>query len=117
MGTVTIGSDTFDVFGDAAGLASRANGSSTYYATYAAAVAADAANVNRVHVEATRLIGENVVHLFGELPLIAGTQRTGRSVVAGWLAQAASGAALTAWPCGPPATPRTAAHSSWTARS
>ena len=56
MGTVTIGSDTFDVFGDTAGLASRANGSSTYYATYAAAVAADAANVNRVHVEATRLI-------------------------------------------------------------
>lgn len=56
MGTVTIGSDTFDVFGTTAGLAQRANGSSTYYAAYAAAVAADAADVNRKHVEATRLI-------------------------------------------------------------
>lgn len=56
MGTVTIGSDTFDVFGTSAGLASRANGSSSYYAAYTAAVAADAADVNRKHVEATRLI-------------------------------------------------------------
>ncbi len=58
MGTRTIGTDTFDVYGDAAGLASRANGSSTYYAAYTAAVADDADNVARVHVEATRQIAE-----------------------------------------------------------
>ena len=56
MGTVTIGADTFDVFGTSAGLATRANGSAAYYATYAAAVAADADQVKRTHVEATRLI-------------------------------------------------------------
>lgn len=53
MGTVTIGSDTFDVYGTTAGLATRANGSAAYYATYAAA---DATYALRVHVEATRLI-------------------------------------------------------------
>lgn len=57
MGSVTIGTDTFDIFGTAAGLATRANGSAAYYATYAAAVLADATNVSRTHVEATRLIG------------------------------------------------------------
>ena len=56
MGTLTIGADTFTVYGTAAGLATRANGSSTYYATYAAAVAADASNISRVHVEATEQI-------------------------------------------------------------
>ena len=56
MGTVTIGSDTFDVFGTSAGLATYANGSAAYYATYAAANVADANQVKRTHVEATRLI-------------------------------------------------------------
>lgn len=56
MGTVTIGSDTFDVFGTSAGLATYANGSAAYYATYAAANTADADQVKRTHVEATRLI-------------------------------------------------------------
>lgn len=53
MGTVTIGADTFDVYGSSAALASYANGSAAYYAAYAAA-AAD--TVKRTHVEATRLI-------------------------------------------------------------
>lgn len=53
MGTVTIGTDTFDVYGTSAGLATQANGSAAYYATYAAA---NADAVKRVHVEATRLI-------------------------------------------------------------
>lgn len=56
MGAVTIGSDTFDVFGTSAGLATYANGSAAYYATYAAANVADANQVKRTHVEATRLI-------------------------------------------------------------
>jgi len=56
MGTLTIGADTFTVYGTAAGLATRANGSSTYYATYAAAVAASVDGVSRVHVEATEQI-------------------------------------------------------------
>ena len=56
MGAVTIGSDTFDVFGTSAGLATHANGSAAYYATYAAANVADANQVKRTHVEATRLI-------------------------------------------------------------
>lgn len=56
MGTVTIAAETFSVFGTTAGLASRANGSSTYYAAYTAAVAADSDDVNRKHVEATNLI-------------------------------------------------------------
>lgn len=56
MGQVVIATETFDVYGTTAGLASRANGSSTYYAAYTAAVAADAADVNRKHVEATNLI-------------------------------------------------------------
>lgn len=56
MGTVTIGSDTFDVYGTAAELATYANGSSAYHALYVAAVAADADDVSRRHVEATRLI-------------------------------------------------------------
>ena len=56
MGTVTIGSDTFDVFGTSAGLATYANGSAAYYATYATANVADANQVKRTHVEATRLI-------------------------------------------------------------
>ena len=56
MGTVTIAAETFTVYGTTAGLASRANGSSTYYAAYTAAVAADSDDVNRKHVEATNLI-------------------------------------------------------------
>ena len=56
MATVTIGADTFEIYGTTAGLASRANGSSTHYAAYTAAVAADADDVARKHVEATRLI-------------------------------------------------------------
>ena len=56
MGTVTIGTDTFDIYGTSAGLALRANGSSTYYALYTDAVAADADDVRRKHVEATQLI-------------------------------------------------------------
>lgn len=56
MGTRTINGEDFEVYGDAAGLASRANGSSTYYATYTAAVAADPDDVARKHVEATGLL-------------------------------------------------------------
>lgn len=56
MGSVTIAAETFDVFGTTAGLASRANGSSTYYTAYTEAVAADPDDVNRKHVEATNLI-------------------------------------------------------------
>lgn len=56
MGTVTIAAETFDVYGTTAGLATRANGSSTYYAAYTTAVADDPDDVNRKHVEATNLI-------------------------------------------------------------
>lgn len=56
MGTVTIAAETFTVYGTTAGLASRANGSSTHFAAYTAAVAADPDDVNRKHVEATNLI-------------------------------------------------------------
>ena len=51
--TVTIGADTFDVYGSSAGLATYANGSATWYATYAAATAD---GLKRALVEATRLI-------------------------------------------------------------
>lgn len=39
MGTVTIGADTFDVYGAITGLATRANGSLNYTASYTAATA------------------------------------------------------------------------------
>lgn len=51
--TVTIGADTFNVIGSSAGLATYANGSLTWRATYAAALAADADNPKRALVEAT----------------------------------------------------------------
>lgn len=55
MGTITIGTHDYEIYGDAAGLEEYANGDPDY-ATYAAAVADDADQVNRVHVRATRLI-------------------------------------------------------------
>lgn len=51
--TVTIGGDTFDVYGSSAGLASYANGSLTWAATY---TAASADNRSRALVEATRIL-------------------------------------------------------------
>lgn len=51
--SVTIGGDTFEVYGSAAGLATYANGSTLWYATHAAA-SADARA--RALVEATRLL-------------------------------------------------------------
>ena len=51
--TVTIGSDTFEVYGSSAGLATYANGSWTWAATY---TAASADNRARALVEATRLL-------------------------------------------------------------
>lgn len=54
--TVTIGSDTFEVYGSSAGLATYANGSWTWQATYAAAVATSANGPLRALVEATRLL-------------------------------------------------------------
>ncbi len=53
MGTVMIGSDTFDVYGTTAGLTSHANGSAAFYATFAAATTAAR---DRTHVECSRLI-------------------------------------------------------------
>lgn len=53
MGTVTIGSDTFSVYGTTAGFASYANGSWSWSATYAAAASND---TKRAHVEASRLL-------------------------------------------------------------
>lgn len=53
MGTVTIGADTFDVYGTTAGLATYANGSFTWSATYSAATSD---NAKRAHVEATKLL-------------------------------------------------------------
>lgn len=53
MGSRTINTYTFDTYGDAAGLTEYANGSSVYYATFAAATTD---TVARAHVEATRLI-------------------------------------------------------------
>ena len=54
--TVTIGSDTFDVYGSSAGLATYANGSWLWSATYTAAVAVSANGPLRALVEATRLL-------------------------------------------------------------
>lgn len=53
MGTVTIGADTFDVYGSSAGLATYANGSFTWSATHTAATATQRA---QALVEATRLL-------------------------------------------------------------
>lgn len=53
MGTVLIGADTFDVYGTTAALATYANGSLLYAATYTAATADNRA---RAHVEATRML-------------------------------------------------------------
>lgn len=53
MGTVTIGSDTFDVYGTTAGLTSHANGSAAYYAAFSAATTTAR---DRTHVECSRLI-------------------------------------------------------------
>ncbi len=54
--TVTIGSDTFEVYGSSAGLATYANGSWLWSATYTAAVATSASGPLRALVEATRLL-------------------------------------------------------------
>lgn len=51
--TVTIGADTFEVYGSSAGLATFANGSLSWYATHAAASADTRA---RALVEASRLL-------------------------------------------------------------
>lgn len=54
--TVTIGADTFEVYGSSAGLATYANGSWLWSATYDAAVATSANGPKRALVEATRLL-------------------------------------------------------------
>lgn len=56
MGTVTIGADTFTVYGTSALLATYANGSLTWSDAYDAAVAVSANKPKRAHVEATRLL-------------------------------------------------------------
>lgn len=56
MGSVTIGSSTYEVYGTTAGLAEYANGSLTFAATYTAALAASSSSPARALVEATRML-------------------------------------------------------------
>lgn len=56
MGELTIGTDIYDIYGSLTGLASYANGSFTFAAVYADALAADADSPARALVEATRML-------------------------------------------------------------